>query len=81
MALARGARTDTQDVYPAGGVFDDEEGVEPVQGDRVEVEQVAGEDRLVLGVEELRPGWTGPPRRGIDARRVEDGPHGGGADL
>ena len=30
----------------AGGVFDDEERVEPVQGDRVEVEQVAGQERL-----------------------------------
>src|SRR6185369_8270208 len=34
-----------------------------------------------LGSEELRPGRTGPPRRGIDPRRVEDRPHGGGADL
>ena len=31
-----------QDVYAAGGVFDDEERVEPVQGDGVDVEQVAG---------------------------------------
>ena len=35
-------RGDTQDVHLAGGVFDDEERVEPVQGDRVEMEQVAG---------------------------------------
>jgi hypothetical protein len=33
-------------VNAAGGVLDDEEGVEPVQGDGVEVEQVAGVDRL-----------------------------------
>ena len=38
-------RGDAQDVHAAGGVFDDEERVEPVQGDRVEVEQVAGQDR------------------------------------
>jgi hypothetical protein len=31
-------------VHPAAGVLDDEERVEPVQGEGVEVEQVAGED-------------------------------------
>ena len=55
---------DAEDVYAAGGVLDDEERVEPVQGDRVEVEQVAGQDRLGLGVEELRPGRPGPSRSG-----------------
>jgi hypothetical protein len=67
-------------VDAAGGVFDDEECVEPVQGDRVEVEQVAGQDAVGLGVEELRPGRPGPARCGVDARGVEDGPYGGGAD-
>jgi hypothetical protein len=52
-------RGDAQDVYPTVGVVDDEERVEPVQGDRVEVEQVAGHDRLGLCLEELRPGRTG----------------------
>src|ERR1044072_6841298 len=47
---------DAEDVNPAGGVLDDEECVQPAQGDRVEVEQVAGEDRLRLRSEELRPG-------------------------
>ena len=55
-------RGDAEDVYAPGGVLDDEERVEPLQGDRVEVEQVAGQDRLGLRVEELRPGR--PPRRG-----------------
>ena len=41
-------RGDAEDVDAAGGVLDDEECVEPVQGDRVEVEQVAGQDRLCL---------------------------------
>ena len=31
---------DAEDVYAAGGVFDDEECVEPVPGDRVEVKRV-----------------------------------------
>jgi len=73
-------RGHVEDVDAAGGEFDDEERVEAVQGDRVEVEQVAGQDAVGLGVEELRPGGTGSPWRGIDARGVEDGPHGGGAD-
>ena len=45
---------DAEDVYAAGGVLDDEERVQPVQGDGVEVEQVAGEDRVRLGPQELR---------------------------
>jgi hypothetical protein len=44
-----------QDVYATGGVFDDEERVELVQVDRVEVEQVAGEDAVGLRAEELSP--------------------------
>ena len=46
-------RGDAEDVYAAGGVFDDEERVEPVQGDRVEVEQVASQDCVSLCTEEL----------------------------
>jgi len=72
---------DAEDVYPTGGVLDDEERVEPVQGDRVEVEQVAGEDRLGLRFEELCPGRSGPSRRGVDSGGVQDFPDGGGADL
>ena len=74
-------RGDAQDVHSAGGVLDDEERVEPVQRDRVAMEQVAGQDRLGLRVEELGPGRPAPPRRRLDARRVENPPHCGGADL
>jgi hypothetical protein len=45
-------------------VLDDEEGVEPAQADRVEMEQVAGHDCLGLRLEELQPGRHGPLRRG-----------------
>jgi hypothetical protein len=51
---------DSEDVDVAGGVLDDEERIEPVQSDRVDVEQVAGHDRLGLRVKELRPGRSGP---------------------
>jgi hypothetical protein len=53
---------DAENVHPTAGVLDDEERVEPVQGDRVEVEQIAGEDRRGLRSEELRQ--VGPARRG-----------------
>jgi hypothetical protein len=53
---------DAEDVDAAGGVLDDEERVEPVQCDRVEVEQVAGHDGLGLRVEELGPGRSVPLR-------------------
>ena len=43
---------DAEDVHSAGGVFDDEERVEPAQGERVEVGHVAREDRLGLRSEE-----------------------------
>ena len=57
-----GVGGDAEDVHAAGGVLDDEERVEPVQGDGVEVEQVAGQDRVGLRAEELAQ--DGPARRG-----------------
>jgi len=54
-----GVRGDAEDVDLAGGVVDDEERVEPGQGDGVEVEQVAGQDGVALGSEELCPGRPG----------------------
>jgi hypothetical protein len=74
-------RGDAEDVDASAGVFDDEERVEPLQGDGVEVEQVASQVRLGLRVKELGPGGPGPTRRRVDARRVENLPHGGGTDL
>jgi hypothetical protein len=50
----------TEDVQAAGGVLDHEEDVEPVPGDRLDVEQVAGEDAaLALGGTGSRT--VGPP--------------------
>jgi hypothetical protein len=62
-------------------VLDGEERVEPVQGDGVEVKQVAGEDCLGLRSEELRPGRSGPPRCRVDSGGVQVFPDGGGVDL
>jgi hypothetical protein len=41
-------RGDAEDVDLAGNVFDNEERVEPYHGDGVDVERVAGEDRVCL---------------------------------
>jgi hypothetical protein len=55
-------RGDAVDADLAGGVFDDEERVEPGQGDGVDVEHVAGEDGVGLGAEELARGGPRPWR-------------------
>ena len=57
-------RGDPEDVHPAGGVLDDEERVEPVQGDGVEVKQVAGQDPVRLGPQEFGPRGSGAAGRG-----------------
>ena len=71
---------DAEDVDAAGGVLDNKERVEPVQGDRVDVEHVASQDRLSLRSKELRPGRTGPSGRGVDSGTVQDRPDRKGAD-
>jgi hypothetical protein len=71
---------DAEDVYAAGGVLDSEERVQPVQGEGVEVKQVAGEERVGLGLQKLPPGRACTTRRGVDAGAVQAGPDGGGAD-
>src|ERR1700730_13875746 len=42
------------------------------------VQQVGGEvarqDRFGLGAQELRPGWLGPPRRGVEPGLLQDFP-------
>jgi hypothetical protein len=54
-------RGDAEDADLASGVFDDEERVEPGQGDGVEVEQVAGEDGWAWARRNSRQ--EGPDRR------------------
>jgi hypothetical protein len=64
--------SDTEDVNLAGGVVNDEERVEPGEVDGVDVEQVAGQDRVGLGAEEVAPGGLRPPCGGVDAGSLED---------
>jgi hypothetical protein len=50
---------DAKDVHAAVGVLDDEEDVQPAQGDGVDVKQVAGQDRVRLRAQELGPRGSG----------------------
>jgi len=78
---AGGVGSDAEDVHAAGGVLDDEDRVQPVHGDRVEVKQVAGQDRMCLRPQKRAPRRSGPSRRRVDAGGVQDSPDGGGSDL
>jgi hypothetical protein len=55
-------RGDAEDVDATVGVLDDEERVQPLEGDGVDMKQVAGQDPVRLGPQELGPG--GSARRG-----------------
>ena len=48
---------------------------------QVNAEEVAGQDRLGVGAQELCPGRPGPPRRGVDAVDLEDLPYGRRRDV
>jgi hypothetical protein len=72
---------DAEDVYAAVGVLDDEEDVQSAQADGVQVEQVAGEDRVRLRWKELGPRRSGSARCGVDADAIKDLPDRRGADL
>jgi hypothetical protein len=50
-------------------VLDDEEGIQPAQGDRLKMEQIAGQDRVCPYVQELAPRRSGPMRCRIDRLR------------
>jgi hypothetical protein len=78
---ARRVRGDTEDVHAAGGVLDNEEGVQPAQDDGVQMKQIAGHDPMRLCAQELGPRGSGSSRRWVDAGVVEDVPDRGGAEL
>jgi hypothetical protein len=62
-------------------MLDDEKAYSRCRGDGVELEQVAGQDRVRLCPEKLRPRGTCSVGRGVDAGCVQELPDGGGADL
>jgi hypothetical protein len=61
---------DAEDVHAAGGVLDHEEDVQPAQADGVQMEQVAGQDRVRLGAQEFGPRRSGAARCWVDAGAV-----------
>ena len=68
------------DVHLAGGELDEEQYVDPFEDDGVDGEEVASEDAVGLGSEELPPCWSGAAGRGVDAGVVNNVPHGAGGD-
>src|SRR5215213_2006101 len=61
---AGGVSGDAEDVYAAGGMLDDDEDMQPVQGGGVEMAQVAGQDRVRLRGQEFGPRGSGAARAG-----------------
>ena len=66
---------DPEDADAPGGVLDHGQDVGLGAVEQVRREEVARQDRLGLGAQEQRPGWPGPPRRGIDAGLLQDLPY------
>jgi hypothetical protein len=64
------------DVQPAGVVFDEDQHVDPAEQDRVHGEEVARDDGVRLGGQELLPRRAGASRRRVDAGGSQDLPHG-----
>ena len=78
--LARRARGDPADVHPAGAMFDEHQHVYALQQHGVHMQEVDCDDPGGLGVQELPPARARAPRCRIDARSMQDLPHGGRRD-
>jgi hypothetical protein len=61
---------DAEDADAPGRVLDHGQDVSPGTARQVNGEEVAGQDRLGLRAQELRPGRTGPPRRGVEPHHL-----------
>jgi hypothetical protein len=57
---ARGMGGDSGQVHAPGAMLNEEQHVQAAQEHRVDVEEVRGEDRLRLGLQERPPGLPGP---------------------
>jgi hypothetical protein len=67
---------DAEDADAPGRVLHHGQDVSLGAAGQVDGEEVAGQNRVGLGAQELRPGRTGPARRGADAVGLEDLPYG-----
>ena len=65
---------DSGHVHPSGVEFDEEQDVEPPQKHGVHGEEVAGQHRGGLDLQELTPGRPGSVRGGVEAVTLEDVP-------
>ena len=63
---------DTREMDAAGREFDEEEDVVAAESERLDSEEVAGDDARGLLAEELLPAETDPAWRWFDAGREED---------
>jgi hypothetical protein len=59
-------------VYPSPVDLDHEEHVEASHRNRIDGEEVGGQDALGLGTQELAPGRAGAPWRGREAMAAQD---------
>jgi hypothetical protein len=58
-----------------GGVFHHEQHVQPVEQQRVNAEEIGGENTVGLPAKKLPPVGSVAPRSGIDAGLLENRPH------
>jgi hypothetical protein len=72
---------DAEDADAPGRVLDHGQYVGLAAVEQAGREEVARQDRLGLGAQELRPGQRGPPPGGVDAVGLEDLPYGRRRDL
>jgi len=68
-------------VHPAGGDLDEQEGIEATKERGVNRDEVAGDDAFGLGPQEPFPRHSRSPGRGVDARFLQDRPHGARRDC
>jgi hypothetical protein len=71
---------DAEQPHPAGGQLDDEQNVQAAQQHGLDVGEVAGQDALGLGGQELRPALPGSLWGRVDAGPAQDQPDRGGCD-
>jgi hypothetical protein len=62
---------DPGQVHAAGAVPDENSHIQAAPQHGIDVEEIGGEDRLRLGIQERPPGLPGPRGCGIDARVAE----------
>src|ERR1039457_2095868 len=74
--LPRWMQGDSEDADAPAGVLDHGQDISLGAIEQVGREEVARQDRLGLGSQELRPAWPGPPRRRADPGLVQDFPYG-----